>query len=127
MRLSRVCAALALTFLTVSASAEIPQVDPSARAIQSFYDSLVESMKQSRQLGILGRYNKLKPAVEQTFDIATMTQLAVGPRWSTLSATDQKALEQAFGRMTIANYARNFDGYNGERFVVEPKVVERGD
>ena len=29
--------------------------------------------------------------------------------------------------MTIANYARNFDGYNGESIVVDPKIVSRGD
>jgi phospholipid transport system substrate-binding protein len=84
-------------------------------------------MKQSRQLGVAGRYNKLKPVVDQTFDIAAMTQLAVGPKWSAISPSDQKALIQAFDRMTVANYARNFDGYSGERFVVDSKVVARGD
>lgn len=127
MSFMRVCAALSLVFLCIASAADVAQVDPSARAIQSFYDALVESMKQSRQLGLTGRFNKLKPVVDQTFDIAAMTQAAVGPRWGAISPADQKALILAFDRMTVANYARNFDGYSGERFVVEPKVVARGD
>jgi phospholipid transport system substrate-binding protein len=127
MRIAQIAAVVGLVFLCGPASAADVAPETSARTIQAFYDSLIDSMKQSRQLGITGRYNKLKPAVEETFDIAAMTQMAVGPKWSTISAADQKALVQAFERMTIANYARNFDSYNGERFVVDPKVVTRGE
>jgi phospholipid transport system substrate-binding protein len=127
MRMARVCAILGFIVVASTAAADIASLEPAARQIQAFNDTLVDSMKQARQLGVAGRYNKLRPAVEQTFDVATMTQLAVGPPWSSISPADQKALVQAFERMTVANYARNFDGYNGERFVVDPKVVTRGD
>jgi phospholipid transport system substrate-binding protein len=72
------------------------------------------------------RYEKLKPAVEQDFDLAGMTALSVGPTWSSIGAADQKALIDAFSRFTIANYARNFDSYNGEKFTVDPAVSQRG-
>ena len=72
------------------------------------------------------RYDKLKPAIEQAFDIPGMTALSVGPSWSSISPADQKALIEAFDRMTIANYARNFDSYSGEKFTVDPAVTERG-
>jgi phospholipid transport system substrate-binding protein len=126
MRIAQACATLSLIVVASSAGADIATLEAPARQIQSFSETLTDSMRQAQQLGVVGRYNKLKPAVEQTFDIATMTQLAVGPSWSSTPASDQKALIQAFERLTIANYARNFDGYNGERFVVDPKVVERG-
>ena len=67
----------------------------------------------------------LKPAVEQAFDIPGMTALSVGPSWSSTSPADQKALIDAFERMTIANYARNFDSYSGEKFTVDPTVTDR--
>jgi phospholipid transport system substrate-binding protein len=127
MRMAQLCAVLSLIVVATSAGADVATLEPAARQIQSFSETLTDSMKQARQLGITGRYNKLKPAVEQTFDLSTMTQLAVGPSWSSIPAADQKALVQAFERMTIANYARNFDDYNGERFVVDPKVVTRGN
>ena len=83
-------------------------------------------MKHGKELGLKGRYDKLKPAVEQAYDLADMTKFVVGPSWSTLSADDQKALQTAFERMTIANYAKNFDEYGGEKFTVDPAVQAVG-
>lgn len=127
MKIVQLAAVLGLVLLCGPVKADTTPVEPAVRTIQSFYDSLTDSMKQAKQLGVGGRFNKLKPSVEETFDIPAMTQLAVGPKWSSVPVADQKALVQAFERMTIANYARNFDSYSGERFVVDPKVVVRGE
>jgi phospholipid transport system substrate-binding protein len=83
-------------------------------------------MKNAKALGAQGRYNKLKPAVEQAFELGTMIKYAVGPTWDTASADDQKALTRSFARMTAAQYAGNFDGYDGEKFTVEPQADIRG-
>ncbi len=126
---ARLCAMLSLVaaalFAAVPANADPAPSDPAARQVATFSDTLIDTMRQAKQLGINGRFNKLKPVVEQTFDIPTMTRLAVGPAWTTLSAADQNALTQAFERMTLANYARNFDDFNGEKFVVDPNVQAR--
>jgi phospholipid transport system substrate-binding protein len=98
--------------------------DPAITPVQNFYDALIASMKAGGSAK--SRYDKLKPAVEQDFDLAGMTGLSVGPTWASISAADQKVLTNAFERMTIANYARNFDSYNGEKFPVEPAVTQRG-
>ena len=92
--------------------------------MQTFYDALVASMKSGGT--VKSRYDRLKPAVEQAFDIPGMTALSVGPTWSSIDPADQKALINAFERMTVANYASNFDKYSGEKFTVDPKVAERG-
>jgi len=97
--------------------------DPAAATVQSFYDALVAGMKSGGTTK--SRYDKLKPAVEQAFDIPGMTALSVGPNWSSTSPADQKMLIEAFERMTIANYARNFDSYSGEKFTVDPTVTDR--
>jgi phospholipid transport system substrate-binding protein len=55
-----------------------------------------------------------------------MVKYAVGPAWSTTSAEDQKALTDAFTRMTVAQYAGNFSSFDGEKFTVEPKAEIRG-
>ena len=98
--------------------------DPAAATIQSFYDALVASMKAGGTTK--SRYDKLKPAVEQAFDISGMTAMSVGPAWSSIAPADQKALIEAFERMTIANYARSFDSFSGEKFTVDPAVTQRG-
>jgi phospholipid transport system substrate-binding protein len=43
-----------------------------------------------------------------------------------LSDADKKALTDAFTRMTVVNYAKNFDSYNGEKFSIEPASIVRG-
>lgn len=98
---------------------------PAASKIESFYAVLVDTMKQGKSLGLQGRYDKLKPAVATTFNIPAMTQFAVGPSWAKFSAEDQKKLIDAFERMTIANYAKNFGSYNNQTFVVQPNVIDR--
>ncbi len=114
-------AALALTAAPVRAQAPS---DPAAAAVQNFYDALTASMKAGGTAK--SRYDKLKPAVEQDFDLAGMTALSVGPTWASIPAGDQKTLVDAFERMTIANYARNFDSYSGEKFTVDTAVDQRG-
>src|SRR5580698_4442472 len=97
--------ALAFSALLLGVLPAAADTDPAAQAVQSFYDTLVDTMKHGKELGIKGRYEKLKPAVEQAYDIADMTKFVVGPSWATLSPEDQKALEAAWERMTIASYA----------------------
>jgi phospholipid transport system substrate-binding protein len=100
-------------------------VDPVAR-VKSFYSTLLDTMKEAQRLGIEGRYKKLAPAITATYDLPAMTRIAVGPAWTSLTAEQQNAITSAFSRMTIATYANRFDGYSGERFEVDPNVVERG-
>jgi phospholipid transport system substrate-binding protein len=54
-----------------------------------------------------------------------MTGFAVGPAWATASADDKAALIAAFRKYTIANYAKNFDGYDGQKITVDPTVLTR--
>jgi phospholipid transport system substrate-binding protein len=72
-----------------------------------------------------GRYDMLKPAVERAFDISGMTAVSVGPGFAALSDADKKALTDAFERMTIASYVKNFDSFSGEKFTVEPASIAR--
>ncbi|HEX4635529.1 MAG TPA: ABC transporter substrate-binding protein [Rhizomicrobium sp.] len=114
-------ALLAVEILPVQAQA----ADPAVGQVQGFYDALLASMKSGGSAK--SRYEKLKPAVEKAFDLPTMTATAVGPSWASLSDADKKALIDAFSRMTIANYAKNFDSYGGEKFTVEPASIARGN
>jgi phospholipid transport system substrate-binding protein len=115
---------LSLLILAVAVPARAQGGDPAAATVQGFYVALVASMKSGGTTK--SRYDKLKPAIEQAFDIPGMTALSVGPSWSSTAPADQKALIDAFERMTIANYARSFDSYGGEKFTVDPAVTDRG-
>ncbi len=100
--------------------------DPALAPIDAFDSALIEVMKQGKALGAEGRYKKLMPAVEETFDLSTMTRFAAGSSWAAASASDQAALIKAFTRLTAANFAHNFDGYGGEQFKSNPIVQTRG-
>ena len=122
-------ATLLLTAVPVLTALQIAPVmaqasDPAVTQVQGFYDALQASMKSGGTAK--SRYEKLKPAVEKAFDLSAMTATAVGPSWASLSDADKKALTDAFSRMTVADYAKNFDSYNGEKFTVVPASIARG-
>jgi phospholipid transport system substrate-binding protein len=123
----RILQGFSLAFLLLAAGMvpAVAQTDPAAATVQNFYDALVATMKAGGSAK--ARYEKLKPAVEQAYDLPGSIAASVGPSWSGFSPADQKALTDAFERFTIANYARNFDSYSGEKFTVDPAVVTRGD
>jgi phospholipid transport system substrate-binding protein len=124
---------LALSFITALFAFQAPTAiaaagDPAARKIENFYATLLDTMKRGPSLGIKGRFDALAPAVDTTFDLPTMIKFVVGPTWSSISEADHKALTEAFRRMTIADYANNFDSYDGESFTVDPNVeTKSGD
>ncbi len=123
MRLASLAAAvLALAPAAAGAAA----ADPAAQRIEAFDEALTATAKAGPALGAQGRYRKLAPVIEQTFDLPLMSRYAVGPAWAGMSAADHEALTRAFTRLTAASYAHNFDRYGGERFSVDRDVAARG-
>src|SRR6266566_6691011 len=99
--------------------------DPAVRQIESFYSALLDTMKRGEQLGVQGRHRQLTPFSEEPFDLPSMSQLSVVPSWSSIPESDRQAIVDAFKRMTVANYAKNFAKFAGEQFLVEPLVKTR--
>jgi phospholipid transport system substrate-binding protein len=112
--------------LLLSAGTARAADDPAAARIESFDAQLTSVMKDGPSLGAKGRYRRLDPVVQDAFDLPLMTRFAVGPTWATMSDADRQALVRAFGKLTVANYAHNFDRYDGEQFEVTPTVQTRG-
>lgn len=96
---------------------------PAARAqaapIERLNAALLDVMKNARSLGARGREQRLRPVMEQVFNLPAMARIAVGPPWTSFSPADQQALVAAFSDWSIATYASRFDGYGGERFEIE--------
>lgn len=112
----------------IQAAAFAERSDPAASRITVFYGTLLDTMKQAKQLGVKGRYDKLSPVLAKTYDLPTMSKLAVGPAWATLTPQQQAAITTAFTRMTVATYASRFDGFSGEQFqILESSDRPNGD
>ena len=118
-RMTSALCAVALVGGAASPVAALAQAsDPAAQQVQRFDDTLLAAMKQGRSLGFQGRYRKLAPAVKETFDLPLMIRFAVGPSWSSLSASDQAALLAAFTRYSTSTWAKNFSSFSGQHFQV---------
>lgn len=86
--------------------------------VHRFYDALLNTMQNGPALGDKGRYDRLAPVIDQSFDVPYMVQKAVGPGWTKLTPTQQQAVTAAFHRYMTATYADRFDSYSGEKFQV---------
>ena len=115
-KVASLCLALLLaagSFTGGGAAASDPQ-----NTVQSFYGTLLGTMRDGRALGQSGRYARLAPAVDRTFDLPAMARLATGPSWATLTPAQQQQLIEAFGHYVSATYADRFDSYSGEQLQV---------
>ena len=121
------CLGLALSlFLPVGLHSE--GADPAAARVSTLYDALLQTMKEAKQLGLKGRYDKLAPVLAKTYDLPLMTRIAVGQSWDTLSAPQRQSIVNAFTKMTTATYANRFDGFSGESLEVLQTVDQpKGD
>jgi len=115
-------AVAALVAAPVVAHAET--ADPALDTVRTLDGGLLGIMRAGS--GVSGRARQIGPVIDRTFDIPLMTRLSVGPAWNSFSAPDQQALVAAFRALTVAQYAKNFDGYAGEKFVELPQVETRG-
>ena len=100
------------------AASAVASQQSAQKLVQGFYDQLVETMKQGDALGFGGRYQKLAPVIQSSFNLPLMTRFAVGPAWAKASATEQEQLINAFSQFSIATYANRFPRFGGESFVV---------
>ena len=86
--------------------------------VQGLYDALLSTMKNGRILGQSGRFTQLEPVIRRSFDIASMTRLAVGPSWAGLTDAQRQQVTESFGRYISAIYADRFDSYAGQKLEV---------
>jgi len=104
--------------------AQAQTTDPAAATVAMLDAGLLATMKTPG--GVAARARVIAPVLDHTLDIALMTRLSVGQAWNGFAAQHQAALVAAFRALTIAQYARNFDGFSGQRFALAPQVEVRG-
>jgi phospholipid transport system substrate-binding protein len=90
--------------------------DSPAASVERFHAALLATMKDAKTLGAGGRYERLAPDVTACFDLRLMSRVATDAAWRSGSEAERDALVGAFSRMSIATYANQFDGFDGESF-----------
>ncbi len=86
------------------------------QTVDNLNATIIESMKNAKQLGYKGRYAKLDPVIKETHDFGTIAQIALGSHWKTLNDEQKKTFIDKLTELSIATYAAQFDGYSGEEF-----------
>jgi phospholipid transport system substrate-binding protein len=119
---------LAAAVLVTGRSRAQDGADP-AGGVEAFSNALLGSMRAGPGMSFTQRFAMLAPAVDRALDLDVILRTSVGLQWAGMSADQQAALQQAFRRYTIANFAANFDTYAGETIRVnpEPRSLPNGD
>lgn len=110
-----VCAALLLLAAPGAARAQ----DPAARVVEELHAALFDAMQHATELGYEGRYRRLVPVIERSYDLAFMARLALGRGWRGLDDAEQARWLKTFREFSFSTYAARFDGWSGERFETE--------
>lgn len=110
----------------VSSPALAQASDPAAASVAALDNGLLAIMHAGSAAGQAGRARQIAPVIDRAFDLPLMARLSVGPAWNGFTPHDQLALIAAFRAMTVAQYAKNFDAWSGERFAIQPQVDTRG-
>jgi phospholipid transport system substrate-binding protein len=108
---------LCLFLLTINFSvAQAAQEITAKQVVEGFQAELIAVMKQGKELGFKGRYDKLSVAITKSHDLSKIARVVVGKEWAKLTEEQQKKLEEVFSQLSIASYAYNFKDFSGESF-----------
>ncbi len=111
--------------LLVALSVQAAQIGP-IPPIAALNQGLLGIMQAGKATPFEQRYATMVPIVHQTFDLDTILETSVGPRWSSFSQAEQQDLRAEFLRFTVASYVSNFSSFDGQKFTIEPDTRSVG-
>jgi len=106
----------------VNAGAEEKSGTGARAVVEKFQAELIDVMKNGKQLGFSGRFDKLTGPVTNSHDLTKIARIVVGKEWEKLSSEQQDKLVEVFSRLSIASYAHNFKEYSGETFTFDSEA-----
>jgi phospholipid transport system substrate-binding protein len=89
------------------------------QTVDKLNTTIIDAMKNAKQLGYKGRYAKLDPVIKETHDFTAIAQIALGSHWKSLDDDKKKAFVDKLTDLSIATYAAQFNSYAGEDFKYE--------
>ncbi|WP_116812322.1 ABC transporter substrate-binding protein [Steroidobacter cummioxidans] len=90
---------------------------PASAVVEKLQAALLDAMKNAKTLGTQGRYEKLKPVVEEVHDFAYILRAMLGSSASQLTPEQFKQAVAEFADGSARIYAHEFDNYSGQHFV----------
>jgi len=87
--------------------------------VEKFQSELLAVMKNGKQLGYSGRYDKLYDPVTSSHDLTKIARIVIGKEWEKLTEEQQQKLVDVFTKLSVASYAHNFKDFSGESFTFD--------
>ncbi len=95
--------------------------------IKTLHQTLIQNMKEAKDLGYDGRYKALEPIVRDSFDFKTIARIVMGRHWKKLDTEQQADFINVFSSLSVATYAAQFDSFSNESFeYLEEKEMKKG-
>lgn len=110
---------LVLFFLLGLTEAYAEDVLSAREVVENFQAELLEVMKNGKDLGFQGRFDRLEKPVGESHDLNMIARVVVGREWGNMSSDQQDKFIDVFSRFSVAAYAHNFKEYSGESFKFE--------
>jgi phospholipid transport system substrate-binding protein len=110
---------VASPFPRARASEKDAEPQPPARPVQELNRTLLRAMQQAKELGFPGRYELLKPVIEERFALRFMVGRSLGRYWKDLPEGQRLRLLELYTRWSAAAYAGRFDSYAGQTFRID--------
>ncbi|MGH8608460.1 MAG: ABC transporter substrate-binding protein [Gammaproteobacteria bacterium] len=95
--------------------------------VERLHGTLIRVMENADKLGYTGRYQTLKPVVDDSFDFGEISRIVLGRYWRRLDNDQQTEFVNIFRELSTATYASRFDSYSGERFRQVAKEPFKGE
>ena len=114
-------ASVACAFSVAISSPVRAESDPAVVRVETLNEALVTAARRHDLTS-----DRLRPLLQQAFNLPIMAQLAVGQAWGGLSATEREEVLSSLLRYTEARYIHEFKGFSSQTLVVDPNVQVRG-
>ena len=103
--------------LVLAGTAPAAASGPAAmRTVDELHARFIGVMRQADSLGFEGRTELLAAGVGGAFDLDFMAIKSLGLGGRDLDGVDRQRWVATFARFIVANYARRFSSYSGQRF-----------
>ena len=116
---------LALAALAPSPSRAQQGGDPRAPIVE-LNNALQAAMRQGAT-PFPQRFERLAAVIDRVFDLDTILRTSVGLQWNAMDEAGRRTLASVFRAFTVARYTANFDSYGGEKFDIQPQLLNVGN
>ncbi len=115
-----------LSFQSVLANA-VPANSTPSDVVENLHQTLIQVMKEAKDLDFSSRYKILEPVINESFDFDTIARIVMGRYWKKLDDQQKAEFIDTFSRLSISTYTAQFDSFSGETFeVLGDKEMKKG-